>query len=550
VNHISNSAFKWLLRVVFGLLTISIAACGDGVNSESSATPPKPLSPEFPAHKIVDLSSDYAPEVIALIKISERKVSDTIIEYVFRVVIQARDIDLYGVAGSVSAVGRGSSVVESTIEIRKVGRLSDITSDDTITIHHDTRIPFTDADWTWSFKAFKPIPPVAAVFSTITTDFGEEIASGEVVAYAAENATHPNIVALIETVGGEVVGHSAIQRTYQIRFPGVLSFAELESKRVAIASSALIAGASFNGIVRPMNRYDVSDPVTRFDANHIHNWPYHAINVYDAWQQVYGGKSDEQIRPVTVGIVDLWFADEERGLQVVGAQPWPFALFGGDPSHGNFVAGIIGATADDFLTAGIVHRQSTLIGFASIRRDFFGPFVGLRSEVTNVTVLSNLEKAVLDGVPVINISVGSGYISTITNCDIASIYRLMQAGGWKSLIVQAAGNGKARGRVADGNSSLLGFASRLGRTDDDFDDDCELNGISIADAAAAIRNHTIVVGAFDADAAFSLATDALVIPSYSVSPAVPGKINAQDNGRIDLSEFFHIYLPQGAAIMV
>ena len=103
-----------------------------------------------------------------------------------------------------------------------------------------------------------------------------------------------------------MVGHSALQRAYQVRVPGANSLALLQQAASRLEVSTLIEGVSLNPLVENQHHLN-TDPVADRDTANTRNWPFRAIDAYGAWASVYDGVSDEQLQQIPIGIVDAWF---------------------------------------------------------------------------------------------------------------------------------------------------------------------------------------------------------------------------------------------------
>jgi len=379
---------------------------------------------------------------------------------------------------------------------------------------------------------------------------GQQAAAGEFVVFATDSAEHRIVVDALEGLGWQIVGHSALQKSYQVRVPKANSLELLQQAAALLVGSIWLEGVTLNTTVTTLG-YPISDPIAVQTAGNRRNWPFVAIDAYAAWEDVYAGKDDSQIPMIRLGIVDSWFEPGEADLSVDGAlasnvnaqvEPnlaWKLA-------HGNFVAGIIGAKTDAFWTLGMAHRRVELKGY-SVR---FVRSLIQSGTIDSFTMLGSLEKAVNEDARIVNLSMGGGIFN---DCTIRSILNIVKAANGRTLFVGAAGNRATESTFqpyfADGNrSSPFGIAATLERqtySDGLFNFAC---GKRSESERAEIRQHTLIVGSFAPSRAMSVALEELVVPSYSEFPLEPGVITTTSKGQADLDMFFPYLLAPGGEL--
>jgi murein DD-endopeptidase MepM/ murein hydrolase activator NlpD len=441
--------------------------------------------------------------------------------------------------------GPGTTVVRGDVTIGDLQRLLTARSSETVVVRHDRVHPFSVGSLRWKSFAYRPIPAFSPIGEAFAVEEGQRAAAGELIIDAADAARHADVIGLIEGLGWQVVGHSALQRSYQVRVPSATSLSQLQQAASRLDGTSLVEGISLNYVVKPL-AYSVSDPVA---INSSTNWPFVAINAHDAWVRVYDNVEDDQLPLIPVGVVDVWFEQGEQDLKVVGSiasNVDPSRDFGlaKELSHGNFVAGIIAAKSDSFLSLGIAHRRVSLTGYSMS----FGRTVLEAGKVDAFTMLGGVQNAVDGGARVVNLSLGEGQYD---DCTIRKVSKIVKSAKGRVLFVSAAGNRADEKSLygpyfADGNrSSPFGIAATLERQSSGgglFNFACK--SIQSEDAAE-IRRHTILVGAFGPDPARTLSADALIRPAYSEVPKVPGVVVTGTQGKPDLSGFFPYVLAPG-----
>jgi hypothetical protein len=146
------------LRVVAMASSVGVlAACGGGSEPASQAGQDssrlKPLSVPIAA-------SPPAIGVVELVKVSERRVSRTVFDYVFQIRIRNNSQSGYrNVSLTVISVGQGSSVIDGSVIVANIAPRAVVLLSDSVTIRHDRAQPFDPAQLGWQIEGTLEVSP-------------------------------------------------------------------------------------------------------------------------------------------------------------------------------------------------------------------------------------------------------------------------------------------------------------------------------------------------------------------------------------------------------
>lgn len=152
------------------LSALLLAACGGG----GASTDRSPLDARESALAVAPQSS---ASVVSLTKVSETRISRTVFDYVFKITVQNGPIAQTGVVASLTAVGRGTTIVDGTSAVGVLGAGAVVTPADTITLRQDRTYAFDAAALRWNVLG-TPDPESAGAWvgssgGTVTTPSGK-----------------------------------------------------------------------------------------------------------------------------------------------------------------------------------------------------------------------------------------------------------------------------------------------------------------------------------------------------------------------------------------
>ncbi len=203
----------------------------------------------------------------------------------------------------------------------------------------DVFLPSSDADLYENEDLFA----TATDESHIKTDFETKIEyiDNELLLFASSNANEDDILSLIKSYGGTIVGHSNISNSYQIYLNKSYSYNELRNIKKVFEESPFIDSCHLN---YPQKLIECYYPVTKIDRWNKDwdtipsgaNWGIEAINAPEAWEYM------DSMQNVNIGVFDSGFDINHDDLKnVISNSNYLSALSTND--HGTHVSGIIGA---------------------------------------------------------------------------------------------------------------------------------------------------------------------------------------------------------------
>ena len=272
---------------------------------------------------------------------------------------------------------------------------------------------------------------------------------GELIIYFTKEATDEEIIEVIESVNGELVGKDLRVNVYQIRVNGA-NREELEAIVEELLEKDCVLDAGLNNVysitqsmITPDDPWSEKGENEKLDWDEDnpsgHNWGLEATRVPSAWEYA------DYFTTINVGIVDDGVDSEHEdlaGMDIVILNP---KLCDAGEGHGTHVTGIMMAEADNG------------VGMAGVLSDVKGYFVDIyanekQNNITMTEILQGIEDC-CDAVEpdeniVINLSSGLCYSGNDTK--IAAIYTAEEAisticlmqyyDKYNFIIVQAAGN--------------------------------------------------------------------------------------------------------------
>lgn len=142
------------LRLLLMVVSLLLQSCG-GANSYSDTAISVTAfdssdSLRYALAASATADSPTSPQVIAITKVSETKVSRTAYDYVFKVSVENNGEAKTGVKATLTQVGKGSSIIDAEAVIGNLGAKSIATSSDTITIRQDRTFTFDLTALKWA----------------------------------------------------------------------------------------------------------------------------------------------------------------------------------------------------------------------------------------------------------------------------------------------------------------------------------------------------------------------------------------------------------------
>lgn len=251
-SMVGERTFRWLVAKARVAAVVAVAlvvsACGGGSNEESKRFSLSTVG----ASELVALDGD----IKSLVKVGELRVSRTIYEYRFRIVLNPGSIDATNVVASIQAAGIGTTILQGTIYVGTVSAGINISPPDTITLRHDRTKPFDPAALRWQIvglPATRPLPPVlqfagASGDKSITATW--QLTSNE-LNYEVHASVDRNFVPNLSTL------RSSWRGTGSAQIGGLLPSTHYTVKIVAVSSTGLRSEASNPLQIRTLSREPV-----------------------------------------------------------------------------------------------------------------------------------------------------------------------------------------------------------------------------------------------------------------------------------------------------
>lgn len=145
------------LRLLVGtvIATGLLLACGGGDDKlQSSAAATDGRARALSVASPIDLS------VVSLTKISEKRISRTVFDYVFRVTVHNNSEALVAVAATLTAAGQGTTIIDGEVLVGAMAAGATVTPDDTVTLRHDRASPFNPTALVWRLRGNLAVPTV------------------------------------------------------------------------------------------------------------------------------------------------------------------------------------------------------------------------------------------------------------------------------------------------------------------------------------------------------------------------------------------------------
>lgn len=144
---IARRALRYLLPLVGLVVAMSLSGCGGGDNAADTVA-----LTESPGKQIA--TAKFAAEadpakVIALTKISERRIARTVYEYVYSITVKNGSTPQQSIVATITNVGSGTTVVNGSVNVGELLANASVTPTGTITLRHDRAKPFDLAAITW-----------------------------------------------------------------------------------------------------------------------------------------------------------------------------------------------------------------------------------------------------------------------------------------------------------------------------------------------------------------------------------------------------------------
>ena len=233
-----------------------------------------------------------------------------------------------------------------------------------------------------------------------------EYVRNEILLVAAESASFEEIRALVDTVGGEIVGYIEITGDYQIAFENKTE-AQLKDLIEAFKTNALIDNAMLNYVTEIEDNTTYNDSFNELLGTSWNeftpsgrNWGLKAIKAPTAWE--YTG----QMSDIKIGVIDGGFETTHKDLSMTVLPDAKHNDLGGDcPGHGTHVAGIFAAKTNN--KEGISGVFPNLANGSSPKAELY--VVDIHSSTQKVSLLNEKEayvELIVRNVKVINKSQG------------------------------------------------------------------------------------------------------------------------------------------------
>lgn len=233
-------------------VALSLAACGS-----NDATPPVSAQMTRASAAVVGVNAS----VTGLAKVSETRIGRTEYEYVFRITVKNNgQAALTGVNVTLAGAPTGTTIIDGAVAVGNLGANATTTPTDTIRIRQDRTIAFNQSALTWSLTGDGGggTPPIgyrlsgAATLPAIQalTDYEELADTVEPVDNSKgvpiirtvlgisikSSATVADVNAILDDLGGTIVGSAAGRGFFYIRIPDPGSIAALQALIAGIES--------------------------------------------------------------------------------------------------------------------------------------------------------------------------------------------------------------------------------------------------------------------------------------------------------------------------
>ena len=126
-------------------LALGLSACGggDGVGLGASD------GVKRAALAAVSAVEPDPAQVVAITKISEKRITRTLYEYVYSITVKNGSVPQQGIVATITNVGAGTTIVNGSVVVGELLSNASITPTGTITLRHDRALPFDLAAITW-----------------------------------------------------------------------------------------------------------------------------------------------------------------------------------------------------------------------------------------------------------------------------------------------------------------------------------------------------------------------------------------------------------------
>ena len=126
-------------------LTLGLSACGGGDGIGVGATD----GVKRTALATVSAVEPDPAQVVAFTKISEKRITRTLYEYVYSITVKNGRVPQQGIVATITNVGAGTTIVNGSVTVGELLSNASITPTGTITLRHDRALPFDLAAITW-----------------------------------------------------------------------------------------------------------------------------------------------------------------------------------------------------------------------------------------------------------------------------------------------------------------------------------------------------------------------------------------------------------------
>ncbi|MFT3816443.1 MAG: S8 family serine peptidase [Rubrivivax sp.] len=236
---------RWLLA----LSVLALSACGGG-GSDSGAKADAQI-----AAKVLAVGGSSvavtALTVQSLTLKAERRVSRTVFDYDYQIVVKNNGAAQTGLVAQLTAVGAGTAIIDGTVAIGSLAAGATATPADIITLRHDRSLPFLPGGLVWQFSADPgttgPLPGTPtdlaidaiteydadAGFPTAEVDLdvvrGVTILRSKVIFGFVPTATIGQVNAILQSLQATIVRSYAKSVVLEVRIPDPGSLSALET---------------------------------------------------------------------------------------------------------------------------------------------------------------------------------------------------------------------------------------------------------------------------------------------------------------------------------
>lgn len=138
----------WLTRPASTALALAVVAIVGGCGGDS--TPGPTATASSGRSKALEASGDSpGVKIVALTKISEKRISRTVFDYVFKVTVQNDSVARNAIMATAIGAGQGTTILDGSILVGDLSASATAAPSDTITLRSDRALPFSPSALVW-----------------------------------------------------------------------------------------------------------------------------------------------------------------------------------------------------------------------------------------------------------------------------------------------------------------------------------------------------------------------------------------------------------------